>query len=219
MELRSRKMKIIHINVMTVYMNRSQQRGASPKLNHIPNLCQTYVNPQEWVLVNDAQNHRALQNVCYSTTGVCRDQRSASGGKMRTNLSVMVKQGAWLPGCDSWANIRAGFTVDPWWCWQLVCGPSHWVLLSTAPLVLFAHQLQFWKRRRVRAPEPHIQTQKPFAVLLKQSLLIDESRPSNSLLLIACENLELGLITESAIALNHAKHCVIFWGALVNNRR
>lgn len=52
---------------------------------------------------------------------------------------------------------------------------------------------------------------KPFAVLLKQSLLIDENRPSNSLLLIACENLELGLITESATALNHAKElCYLF---------
>lgn len=50
-----------------------------------------------------------------------------------------------------------------------------------------------------------------FVVLLKQSLLIDENRPSNSLLLIACENLELGLITERATALNHAKElCYLF---------
>lgn len=125
--------------------------------------------------------------------------------RKKTNLSVLMKQRAWLRRCDSWANIRAGFTVDPWWCWQLVCCPSHWVLLSTGPLVLFAHPLQFWKRRQARAPKPHIQTQKPFAVLLKHSLLIDENRPSNSLLLIACENLELGLITECASALSHAK--------------
>lgn len=113
--------------------------------------------------------------------------------------------------CDSWANIRASFSVDPWWHWQLVCCPSHWVLLSTAPLVLFAHLLQFWKRRQARAPETHIQTQKPFAVLLKHILLIDKNRPSNSLLLIACENLEPGLITERSTALNHAKELCYYF--------
>lgn len=129
--------------------------------------------------------------------------------KKKTSLSVVVKQGVWLQRCDSWANIRAGFTVDPWLCWQLVCCPPHWVLLSMASLVLFAHPLQFWTRRQVRAPEPHIQTQKPFAVLLKQSLLIDENRPSNSLLLIACEHLELGLITENANSTEPCKRVVL----------
>lgn len=123
----------------------SDSASLSPSdLKSVPVLCHSS-GVIVWVLVEDAQNHSELKKVA-----PCHNQ---------SNLSVMVMHGAWLQRCDSWANIRVGFTVDPWWCWQLVCCPSHWVLLSTSPLVLFTHLLQFWKRRHARAPETHIQTQ------------------------------------------------------------